>query len=367
MAWCDPQIEFEKDLYFPGEQVNGRAWVSTTGDQTARNVELTFIGKALTAWKNRGKRSEEAVANNLYKRSEETFFEIKNVVWTPENDKNVFPAGDYEWKFSFDLPKECPTSFEGTFGFIRYFVRVHIDVPHWLDTKVERAFSVSSTVDLNSIPGARDPVEVKVERMNNKLGCFPFLGNHGKVIYTVSIIQIRSNKVGCVSGEKIIVTGTIENQSSKTLGPIRQTFLCKTKYRDETSETSIIANLSNCKTVDRVLGEMTKEVEIAPGATETFKISFEIPPVVSTIRSSKCISVEYFFTVTASRQWFDTSDPPALNLIFGNVPFLKKGVTELPPHTFVEKHAAQCWNNHIKPEFRYKVPYYGTVKNSSDN
>lgn len=49
IADCDPQISFEKEVYFPGDEVKGRAWVSTTKNLKATSVEITFSGKIITA------------------------------------------------------------------------------------------------------------------------------------------------------------------------------------------------------------------------------------------------------------------------------------------------------------------------------
>ena len=56
MAWCTPQVEFTKEVFFPGENVTGRAWVSTKKDMSARNVEISFFGKSVTAWRTDGDR-----------------------------------------------------------------------------------------------------------------------------------------------------------------------------------------------------------------------------------------------------------------------------------------------------------------------
>lgn len=366
MAWCHPKIEFNKDVYFPGEQVTGRVTVSTEQDMTARNVEISFFGQTITAWKEEAKRRNESPDTNLYKKAEDTFLEFKNVVWKPEDENETFPSGDYEWKFSFDLPRDCSSSFEGPFGYIRYFVRVHFDVPRWLDTKVESAITVSPTIDLNSIPGANQCGEIELEKMNTKISCLPFLGNYGAVIY-----KINSPKVGYVSGETVHIKGTIENRSSKTLKGIEAVLQRQVIYREDMSN-SIIKSLTNTpdsfnSRTDKIdFEKKTETCEIRQGETKNFEFSFEIPPVVSTIRSSKFINVEYFVTIEANRGICDTPDAALFQIIIGNVPILEKGAINLPPHKFVKCDPAKCWNGLLKPDFTAQVPFYGTSEVEND-
>ncbi|CAO4366125.1 unnamed protein product [Caenorhabditis nigoni] len=362
MAWCTPTIEFTKEVFFPGEQVTGRVWVQTKKDMTARNVEITFMGLTVTAWIVDGERRNRPVEDFAHKKAEELFLEMKHVVWTPEDHHNNFPAGDYEWKFSFDLPKECPTSFEGTFGFIRYFVRVHIDVPNWLDTKVDSAVTVSPNIDLNSIPGANGPVEIQVEKFNMKCACLPFLGNNGLVLYT-----IQSSKLGYVAGETVSIKGTIENRSSKTLSEIEAIFKRRVVYRKDLSNDIFKSRRDmdnapdsyNSKKEEMVMQAVTEQCDIEPGTTKTFSFSFTVPPVVSTIRSSKFLNVEYFITMAADRQYCDSSEIPTFNLIVGNVPLMEKDYSLIPSHKFVKADSAKCWSTLLKPKFRYQIPYYG--------
>ncbi|CAL2033725.1 unnamed protein product [Caenorhabditis brenneri] len=360
MAWCTPTIEFEREVYFPGETVTGRAFVTTTKDMTARNVEITFFGKSLTAWRTKGDRTDQPVSEQLYKQGEETYVEMKHEVWKPEDDKNTFPAGDYDWKFSFDLPKECPASFEGKFGFIRYWVLVHIDVPLWYDTKTERAITVSPTIDLNSIPGTRNPLKTKMSKVVHKCCCLPFLGNNGKVEYTLSTPQL-----GYIAGDTIHVSAKIENRSTESIESIESEFRRRVIYRRDMRDSifkpsSNKPDSQNSRSEIWSIEERTELCQIEPGQTKTFDFEFKIPPVCATIRSSGFIQVEYFVTFSAARWAWDCSQPPYLKIIVGNVPFLEPGTTNLPPHKFVNGDSAQCWITHLaKQNFHYQFPYYG--------
>lgn len=53
------------------------------------------------------------------------------------------------------LPPELPTSVEGGIGYIRYMVRVVLDIPMWPDPEFEEPFTVIKAINLNAIPALR--------------------------------------------------------------------------------------------------------------------------------------------------------------------------------------------------------------------
>lgn len=76
------------------------------------------------------------------------------------DDGDCMPAGEHYLPFSFSLPPDLPPSFEGDYGYIRYWAKATIDRPWKFDHHTKRAFSVISCLDLNQEPTA--PVSVTV-------------------------------------------------------------------------------------------------------------------------------------------------------------------------------------------------------------
>lgn len=63
-------------------------------------------------------------------------------------------AGVHQYPFSFQLPNQLPTSFEGQYGNVRYYVQAKADRPWAFDYKFKAGFTVNAFVDLNQIPDA---------------------------------------------------------------------------------------------------------------------------------------------------------------------------------------------------------------------
>lgn len=66
--------------------------------------------------------------------------------------------GVYHYSFACDLPVGLPTSLEGDVGYVRYTVRICLDIPRWPDIEFEENFTVIKPLNLNY------DVELRVSR-----------------------------------------------------------------------------------------------------------------------------------------------------------------------------------------------------------
>ena len=62
--------------------------------------------------------------------------------------------GNHKYSFSYTLPQNLPSSFESTYGHIRYTIKATIDRPWKFDHEAVKAFTILSLVDLNQEPNA---------------------------------------------------------------------------------------------------------------------------------------------------------------------------------------------------------------------
>ena len=64
-------------------------------------------------------------------------------------DSTELQIGSYEFPFSFTLPQNIPSSFDGPHGSVRYYVEVVIDRPWKFNHASICYFTVVTPVDLN--------------------------------------------------------------------------------------------------------------------------------------------------------------------------------------------------------------------------
>ena len=140
--------------------------------------------------------------HTVHYRSNETYLDQKICLYNPPG-RQLQPY-NYSFTFALQLPLQLPSSFIGTVGKITYLVRanVHRAGMH-LATKVTMPFSVVGIKNLNHFPQLQRPLSLE----NHKK--FGMLFWKSKPLTA----QISINKQAFVSGENILVSGLIENES----------------------------------------------------------------------------------------------------------------------------------------------------------
>ena len=83
------------------------------------------------------------------------YIDIPSFVFSAKNDKLekcYLPAGRYTYPFHYQLPAHLPCSFEGEYGYIRYWVKAVIEKGFEQCHVTKMPFTVISPLDLNVVP-----------------------------------------------------------------------------------------------------------------------------------------------------------------------------------------------------------------------
>lgn len=130
-------VEFDNPsaIYFAGQTVNGRVLVVLTQPMKMRGIRLHFTGRAYTHWTEtrtyyvtvNGK-SESRTETVTYSDCE-MYINAGVTLWGKlpgaTGDSPFMQPGSYQLPFTFTIPPNCPSSFEGTWGHIRYVCKVN--------------------------------------------------------------------------------------------------------------------------------------------------------------------------------------------------------------------------------------------------
>lgn len=93
-------------------------------------------------------------SRTVHYRSEQNFFHNEyNLV--SGGDNFTLPAGRHTYPFSFVLPHQLPSAFEGKHGHIRYVIKATVDRPWKFDYEAKVMIPIVAQLDLNFIPGVR--------------------------------------------------------------------------------------------------------------------------------------------------------------------------------------------------------------------
>lgn len=123
------------------------------------------------------------------------------------------PAGSHKYAAQFTLPTTIPSSYIGRHGFVRYTVKVNIDVSWNFDSNFVFEFNVLAPIDLNAVsPEVQEPLRIEQSKQFTCC-CIPMGG-----LYTV---QIALPCTGFCNEQKIPITVECTNGSSVNVRGMR--------------------------------------------------------------------------------------------------------------------------------------------------
>ncbi|KAL4216562.1 hypothetical protein ACF0H5_024285 [Mactra antiquata] len=137
----------------------------------------------------------------------------------------LLESGKHVFNYKFDLPLDIPSTFEGSHGYVRYWVKGKVHgLTGLLDQSGKVEFIVERTLDLNTVPRALESAE-------DEDACVICGGCWSQGTITASF---RINRRGFVSGESIVCDAEIYNGSVSSIKSTEITFYKLITYGDDT-------------------------------------------------------------------------------------------------------------------------------------
>ncbi|BFY98273.1 hypothetical protein BsWGS_01313 [Bradybaena similaris] len=200
-------------VYFSGQTVLGHVILELSKNTKVEDIRLVCRGKAFVHWTDQTMRGpgEIRFKEIRHHSATEEYFDISKSLLGQapgsihHGEKRVMEAGQYTYPFQFHVPAICPTSFEGQYGYIRYWVKVTIERPWKKNVSVKKTFTVISPVDLNLEPSAAQPTQNTREKHICCLCCVS-----GPIT-----AMLRLNQKGYVPGETLTISADISNSSRR--------------------------------------------------------------------------------------------------------------------------------------------------------
>ncbi|RZF38361.1 hypothetical protein LSTR_LSTR009256 [Laodelphax striatellus] len=121
-------IRLDREMYYAGEVLAGHVLLDTVENFKLRSVRVVLRGKAHAEWKVLVSGDRRNVKDDQY------FIDDRAIIWgkdKPEGNIPILPRGQHQFPFRFQLPESSlPCSFESKPGFIRYYIKVTVDIPY---------------------------------------------------------------------------------------------------------------------------------------------------------------------------------------------------------------------------------------------
>ncbi|XP_037035006.1 arrestin domain-containing protein 1-like [Bradysia coprophila] len=297
-------IDFEENRFkvcYSGQLLQGQAKIFFPVDTHVKAVYIKFSGKGFCKWYNGRRRTSERLTGS------KTYLKETIYLISRSNAGTVLPAGDNNFPFSIQLSGKLPTSFEGTYGYIRYVASLYIESSVQKIEPLRESFTVIWPLNLNSQISFRMPVKRRVCANFNQF-CFFFC-------WKTSNLQVygRLPVSGYCPGQTMNLKLDVINQSDKDVLHVLVQFVKEAIYRSN-------SGVVKCERV--VVAERRSEGCRANRiGIRSAKVNIVVPSLPATNFSTENICrCNYFLRVTAITGFCHQNPQFTMPIIIGTYP-----------------------------------------------
>ncbi|XP_050077761.1 arrestin domain-containing protein 3-like [Anopheles maculipalpis] len=342
-------IRLDKEHYYAGEVLSGRVIMHTTENFKLKSIRLLLRGKAHVEWKVFVSGDKRTV------KDDQVYIDERAVIWGERAGEGldvtvpVLVRGQHQFPFRFNIPEtNLPCSFESRACYIRYFVKVTIDIPYASPPQGIKYFTI-----IGPHIDCMDEQYLKpISGQDKKVKCCLCCAK-GPVTLSCSL-----DRTAFCCGETLKLKSIIDNQGEEAV---------KLKVR----------LLQYCEFfVERGVLGVTKEVQhlvleykgetVVPAERQDTCANLRIPTVPTTMMGV-CRLAQIYYTLVACLEFDKSGDDLQINfpITIGTVPFRIPN-SNLQPHIGYDVAIDHVeGGTYIGPEFLLGEVYDGC--NVSDN
>lgn len=272
-------------LYYAGQKVCGELVISLQDPLKASGICVSLSGEAKTSWVNK-------MSDKIFESTDTYVNERMDIPYLHRiSDGELMPPGAHKMPFSFQLPNNLPSSYEGDFGYIRYKVSASIQlspdnvcmIPALQSLKEltsDKSLTVLGLVDVKDLVKTPESGICREESFDI-IGCCWVRGtleasvsvpNAGYIVGTPMPVNVRvTNRSGSKKTPNLLLLQEAHFQSKS-----RYESVCDTKILTRVVESAALETIENGKSI-------TKQIPL--------EIPFDLTPT-SILRNS-LISITY--------------------------------------------------------------------------
>lgn len=299
----------EYGTYFTGQLLTGKVIFTINKTKKFKGIKLQINGFAQCQWRGKGGRKKPVYTSNLkrkhiYHGHEDYIASTTFLVGSQNGPSFGIESGTHTYSFSCPIPVNCPSSYEGSYGHIRYMVKVTCIRSGSSNRTYSKGFTVLKLLDLN-----RDSILLKNPASNESFENFCFFFSQA-VRLRVDIMQ-----TGYVPGQMILVSSHINNETSADVKKILITLNLRATYTSDTpcmttSSEKLCLVKKYCGPVQRNTSRDYAEVIRVPAT----------PPTCDHL--SKIVRVSYEICVEAIMNHLMRNPKITIPITIGNVPLV---------------------------------------------
>ncbi|XP_078412376.1 arrestin domain-containing protein 5-like [Cetorhinus maximus] len=285
------ELIFKDQVYLAGETIDGKVVLELNEPLFLYSVKLKISGKGFVEWIGESEENFD-YTRKIHCSNREDYFHHIFTLWGADYDaeglEQALDAGPHVFQFSHKLDDALPSSFSGSHGKIRYYVRAFCTATGGTLAQVEKILNVQETFNLNLDPSNKLPLLFTAEK-EISYWCWKVPG--------ISM-NITVDKSGFVPGEDIIITSEIDNRTVRFLRLISYSIGTEIKYKAFVQEALCdhyreFIEKSELKKMEAMIEAPPRQVTKILGSLQLPK-----PMFISDMSRCKIISIAYQLQVT---------------------------------------------------------------------
>ncbi|SPP83493.1 arrestin domain-containing protein 17 [Drosophila guanche] len=208
-------------IYFAGDIIRGEIWMNVNKRTKIRAIKIQVTGKGKCKWMEILRKNSN---NNEYTRS--LFYTSKEIYEHSETPLPDFEprglelsAGEHTFIFKVALGRQLPSSFKGSYGSIKYKMRVLIQRPWTFDERHNIHFTVVKNMPLQAMQrSVPSPLEKQITKTISLFGTRP-----------ITMVALLPEDFA-VRGEPLRICVTVMNNSTTNVEKLRFSVLQYVTY-----------------------------------------------------------------------------------------------------------------------------------------
>ena len=283
--------------------VSGSVELNLTEAKSYKYIQVRLYGHAHVHWTERhttgtgNNRRTETISYT----SNEIYVDQIAPLWSSEQAPHgKIGPGLYQFQFQFMIPTNCPSSFQGSVGYIRYHILGRIGTGLFrFDRRINAPIQVCQVVDVNQ-PQVLSPVR---QVQHKQVGCLCCAS--GNIEFTVELPRTGF----CINGGRIPLSVMVENGCGRSI-----------TIRAEISKL-ITYYARGHRRFDRSTIALVGSQAVLPHSTDTWNPeNFIVPMVEPTLSTAGIINIEYALKVWAIVP-YAINPSVKIPILLGNVPY----------------------------------------------
>ncbi|XP_023939380.2 arrestin domain-containing protein 2 [Bicyclus anynana] len=308
-----------KSVFYSGQVLEGKLNFELTSPLHIFAIDAVYLGAANVEWTEVQVETYNRVRRNKqlkYIGREEYFKYTQRLSQGP----TVLEAGSHSIPLSYQIPFNCPSSFEGEKGQVKYSVTVYIIHHDGVTTdKIEAPFDVIDPMNLNTgSPDIKNPLVMEFDQM---VGCQLFC------VSKPLAVSVRLPAQGVCPGQSVPVAVAVRNSASVEITKILFQITTRERFRSQQPQ-------SEYEPPEEVLAALRRG-PVLGGASAEYVFPLDVPAFLApNMEHCTLIDIGYFFKVKIKLSGCNEDMEDEAEICIGLVPL---GETDLKNHPMPEK------------------------------